>query len=290
VPLVFLGTPSLPPGYGSTRGVGLLVVARDDCLETVRGVIAEHGSLYAWAAARPGARALAGRGRAYAVEAPVSAGGPGAVGSAGSSAPNGAGAPTRWVVRHYRRGGAVRWLGDRYLRLGTVRPLRELRASAAARARGVRTPEVLALAVHRAGAWYRADLVTAEVAGATDLAEALWAEHADAVDAAARRQSLGAAAQLLDALADAGVAHADLNAKNILLAPGSPGAAATAPVAHVIDLDGCRVGGPLAPGARAAARARLVRSLRKWERRTGRPLRPEEWQVLGIAAGEESHD
>ncbi len=256
----------LPEGYAAARAGDALVVARESALGAVLREIAQHGSLHAWAAARPGARAMAGRGTAWAVDAPAGAG-------HDRAEPAG-----RWVVRHYRRGGAVaRWLRDRYLRLGPLRPLRELRASAAARARGVRTPEVVALAVYPSGIYYRADLATAEVPGATDLAESLWAEHPAAADPSARLAALAAAGTLLRQLADAGVAHPDLNAKNILIAAGT---GAGAPVAYVLDLDGCEVGEPLSWKRQREAQARLERSLRKWERLTRRPLPPAEWQAL----------
>jgi len=266
---------TLPPGYGAARVGGALVVARADLLDAAARAVAQHGSLHAWAAARPGSKPLAGRGVAWAAEAPA-------------AAAQGLGrAAARWVVRHYRRGGAVaRWLGDRYLRLGAARPLRELRVSAAARARGVRTPEVLALAVYPAAGFYRADLATAEVEDAVDLAEALWAEHPDAADPSARQACLGAAGALLRQLADAGVRHPDLNAKNILLAPAAPGeappAAPRSPFAFacVLDLDGCTLAAPLSWRRRREAQARLERSLRKWERRTHRPLAPAEWAAL----------
>ncbi len=249
----------LPPGYAGTHLGGRLAVARADLLATVLAILREHGTLYEWAATRGGARPLAGRGFAYAVEAPR--------------------AGERWVVRHYRRGGAARWLDDRYLRLGRVRPLTELRASAAARSRGIRTPEIMALVVYPAGLFYRADLATAEVPDSIDLAEALWAEHPAAEDTVARHSALKAAGSLLGQLADAGVAHPDLNAKNILLTDGS------GVQAYVLDLDGCRVGAPLDARARDAARARLARSLHKWERRTGRALAASEWAALAEGTG-----
>jgi 3-deoxy-D-manno-octulosonic acid kinase len=255
----------LPEGYAAARAGNALVVARESALGAVLREIAQHGSLHAWASSRPGARAMAGRGTAWAVDAPA---------GAGDARPGHAG---RWVVRHYRRGGAVRWLRDRYLRLGPLRPLRELRASAAARALGVCTPEVVAVAVYPAGIYCRADLATAEVTGATDLAESLWAEHPAATDPSARLAALAAAGTLLRQLADAGVAHPDLNAKNILIAAG---AGAGAPVAYVLDLDGCEVGEPLSGKRRREAQSRLERSLRKWERLTRRPLPPAEWQAL----------
>ncbi len=275
---------TLPPGYDAAHVGDSLVVARADLLPAAARALAAHGSLHAWAAARPGTKPLAGRGVTWAADAPE--GVPIESGRAGSQAP-------RWVVRHYRRGGAVaRWLGDRYLGAGEPRPLRELRISVAARARRVPTPEVLALALYPAGAFYRADLATAEIPQAMDLAESLWAEHAGADDPSARMAALAAAGALLRELAAAGVRHPDLNAKNILLATADSGsmdglpatpAAAEGLVAWVLDLDGARVGPPLSWRRRREAEARLERSLRKWERRTGRHLAPAEWAGLRAA-------
>ncbi len=270
---------TLPPGYGAARVGGALVVARAQLLPPVIWVVTQHGSLHAWAAARPGAKPLAGRGVAWAVDAPDGADTPGYPPRA-----------ARWGVRHYRRGGGVRWLGDRYLRLGLARPLRELRTSVAARARGVRTPEVLALAVYPAVGFYRADLVTAEIAGAMDLAEALWAEHPAAGDPDARLAALLAAGALLRQLAEAGVRHPDLNAKNILLAPPAagdvPARGGDPVVAWALDLDGCVLAPPpLSRRRLREAYARLERSLRKWERRTRRPLSAREWQELQATMG-----
>ncbi|MBX6364042.1 MAG: hypothetical protein IRZ00_09260 [Gemmatimonadetes bacterium] len=242
----------LPAGYVAGERRGALVVALAEAWAAVAAAVDAAGSLFDWAAGRPDARALLGRGTAYAVPAP------------------GGG----WVVRHYRRGGAMaRWLGDRYARLGESRPLAELRASVAARERGVPTPEVVGLVVYPAGRFYRADIATREVPGARDLAAALWAEPP--AGAEERLAACGAAGRLLRLLGERGVVHRDLNVKNILL-EGEP----ARPGAWVLDLDGCRIVRRASWRQRRAMRSRLRRSVRKWEARTGRRLTEAERMLL----------
>lgn len=234
---------AVPAGYAEERERGAQVVALPSVMGTVRAALREGGTLYDWAASRQGARAFTGRGAAYAVE-------------------TGAGA---WVVRHYRRGGSVaRLLGDRYARLGEARPLQELTASAAARARGVPTPEVLAAVVYPAGAFYRADLATAHVPDSADLAETTLGPAR--VDAAARMQAWRAAGSLLRTVFDAGIQHADLNLRNILIMRAAGGLGAL-----LLDLDRAIVRpGAVSDGARAAMLRRLHRSRRKLEGALGR--------------------
>lgn len=243
----------LPAGYVAGERGGAVVVALAEAWTAAAAGVETAGSLFGWASERPGARALVGRGTAYAVPAP------------------GGG---HWVVRHYRRGGALaRWLGDRYRRLGEPRPLAELRASVAARERGVPTPEVVALAVYPAGRFYRADIATQEVPAARDLAAVLWAEPAGGVPE--RLAACAAAGRLLRLLGERGVVHRDLNVKNIML-EGDP----AAPGAWVLDLDGCRVVRRASWRQRRAMRERLRRSVRKWEKRTGRRLAEAERKLL----------
>jgi 3-deoxy-D-manno-octulosonic acid kinase len=184
----------------------------------------------------------------------------------------------RWVVRRYRRGGRVAapLLGDRYLRIGLPRPLREARASHELRRRGIPTPRVMAGAVYPSGAFYRADLVTEYVADAVDLARLLFEEQRTRRERADAMREVG---RLIARTAAAGVEHADLNAKNVLLEPRRGG-----PLPLFLDLDRCRV---LPPGIRADSGrmlARLNRSLRRHEHRSARPLQPEEWAVLAASA------
>jgi 3-deoxy-D-manno-octulosonic acid kinase len=153
-----------------------------------------------------------------------------------------------WVLRHYRRGGwAARVSADRYLWRGeeATRAFRELRLLARLESEGLAAARGVAARVERAGATYRADLLTVAVPGVTTLAARL----AGGVPAPVWR-ALGAT---LRTFHDAGVDHADLNAHNVLVdALGR---------VTLIDFDRGRV---RAPGPwRSANLARLARSLAK---------------------------
>lgn len=264
---------TLPEGYRPVEAPGAWGFARAGAAGWAEEVLGSGVSLHAWAAGCPGRRGLTGRGRTWAVPAPAS----------------GPGEHKSWVARHYRRGGAVaRFLRDRYLRAGEPRPLAELRASLEASRRGIPTPAVVAGAVYPAGAFYRADLVTEEIPAGVDLAYVLFR---DPVPAGTCRPvpdpeaALAAAGALLRLLAEAGVRHPDLNAKNIVLEPRPDGVRA-----WLVDLDGCRfvAGGRSDTGG--AMRRRLARSLRKMAARSGRPLGRKEWAALdaGPVPGERS--
>lgn len=262
------------PDGGTAAGAGALTELRAGpvraaAIPAAEPVVEEWlrrwGTLRAAAEAVPGARPLLGRGIAWDVP-----GGP---------------AGERWVVRHYRRGGAAApLLEDRYLRRGTPRPEREARVSAEVRARGIDTPPIVAWALYPAGRlWYRADLITEKVPDARDLAAILFGRAGyddDAPDGprqTGRRHALEAAGRLLRELAEAGVLHRDLNAKNILIQSGAGGAP---PRPWVLDLDACALREGPDPAARRVMRARLLRSLAKWGRRTRLPLTAPELALL----------
>ena len=215
-------------------------------------------TLYEWAAGRTIAPELPGRGPVYAVEARF----PG---------PDGGG---RWAVRHYHRGGAVASvLGDRYVAMGASRPLRELRASVEARARGVPTPAVIAGATYPHGIFYRADLVTELIPNGRNLSDAVFGAAPD--DGRDATGALRAAGRLVRCLEDTRIIHPDLNAMNVLVT-----GTADAALAHALDLDRCVV---WRPGTRRPAdsmRHRLERSLRKVGARRGRRMTEEDWGAL----------
>lgn len=201
----------------------------------------EAGTLHRWAAAQPGATRLAGRGTVWRVPLP----------------------DVEWVVRHYRRGGAVaRMLGDRYLRRGESRPLRELRASAEVLRRGVATPPVLAAAIYAGVVFRRGDLVTAFIAGSEDLAHVTFARPRRPEEE--RVAAWAAAGSLVRQAATEGVLHPDLNLKNILIAPRPGGISA-----WLIDLDRCRIRLHAVPSDLRRMADRLDRSRRKIEAATG---------------------
>ncbi len=249
---------SLPDGYVRVEGPGAWGFARSDAAPWATRVLGSGGTFHAWAGAQPGCRALVGRGRTWAVPAPA----PGHAHARG------------WVVRHYRRGGLMaRWLRDWYFAVGEPRPVAELRASLEASRRGIPTPAVVAGSVHAAGAFYRADLVTEEIPGGVDLAEVLFGDGERSVPPL---PALAAAGTLVRRLAEAGVRHADLNAKNLVLQPTGDGIRA-----WVVDLDGCRLASGPGPGVGETMRRRLERSLRKLGARSGRSLGEDGWAALG---------
>ena len=141
------------------------------------------------------------------------------------------GAPS--VLRHYRRGGLIaRFVADRYLWCGAeaTRAFRELRLLAALEQRGLPAARPVAARYVRAGATYRADLLTIAIPDARSLAACL----ADGL-APELWWRIGAT---LRAFHDAGVRHADLNAHNVLID--------AAAAVHLVDFDR---GALAAPGA-----------------------------------------
>jgi len=236
--------PAVPAGYAIERERGAVVVALPSVLEDVLSRIRTSGTLYD-AAASAGGRAFTGRGAAYRLTLP----------DADS------------VVRHYRRGGMVaRVLTDSYLSVGAPRTLHDLSASITACTRGVATPEVVAAVVYPAGLFYRADIATRYIPDGRDLAEVVLGEtrgHAEARIAAWRATGV-----LLSRVFAAGVEHADLNMRNILI---------TAERAWLLDLDRAVVHErEVSDVARSRMLARLERSRRKIEAATGRAADTEE--------------
>jgi 3-deoxy-D-manno-octulosonic acid kinase len=243
-------TARLPDGYDLVTRRGTRGFAWAHASDWLEDTLARAGTLEGWASVGQGAGA--GRGVARARPAPV-------------RGPEGR---ARWVCRHYRRGGWIApLLGDRYMGVGTERPFRELAASVAARARGVRTPAVVAGAVYRAGPVYRADLVTEEVPDTRSLADWLHEVHDRPTD----DDLLLRAGRVVASLERARVAHADASAGNILLAREGP--------AWIVDLDRAVV---LPPGAPMPSRmrARLERSLRKLCAARGLPPTASAWDAL----------
>jgi len=231
-------TDTLPDGYSEqvwSRGRGF---AWADADEWLRGVVSAGSTPHDWASRQSGAEELVGRGTVFSVPAPA----------------RGPDERARWAVRHYRRGGALASvLGDRYLPTRPTRPRAELATSVTARARGIPTPAVVAGATYEAGLFYRADLVTELVPSSLSLADTL--SRGDA--AASRHDALIRAGGLVRLMADRGVLHVDVNARNILFA--SPPETGT----FVIDLDRARIlDGPTASAGQAML-DRLLRSLRK---------------------------
>lgn len=232
-----------PTGYAQERERGAWIVALPSVLPTVINAVRTCGSLHDWAARAADAQPYVGRGPAHRVRVGAEA----------------------WLVRHYRRGGFVgRVIEDSYLDVGEPRPLRELRVSAAVRAAGVPTPEVIAAVVYPSGATYRGDLATRFVPNSADLAALTWG--ATRWEQPQRVAAWHAAGGLLRQAFAAGVHHADLNLRNILITSDPPQVSA-----WLLDLDRARVIEPSDVVQRRMLE-RLHRSRRKLETAAHEPV------------------
>jgi len=135
----------------------------------------------------------------------------------------------------------------------------------------------MAGAVYPSGAFYRADLVTEFVPGASDLARTLFEEdHPEAE----RAEVLSCIGVLVARTAAAGILHRDLNAKNLLIDWSTGG-----PAPLLVDLDRCEVKPPDRTVDPRGMLERLERSLRKHEERSSRGLGRAEWATLHRSAG-----
>ena len=157
------------------------------------------------------------------------------------------------VVRDYRRGGLVRRFNrDRYF--GGNRALDELRATERARAGGVRTARVLAAIEHPRTVGYTALIATLLIPGATDAAE--WLRGATPE---ARLPVLREAGHQLGTMHAAGVAHPDVNLRNLLVVEADGG-----PEVWLLDFDKAQVHAAEVPLARRRLDLRrIARSARK---------------------------
>ena len=152
------------------------------------------------------------------------------------------------VLRRYLRGGMVaRVSHDRYLFRGVEasRPFREFDVLARMASDGLRVPQPLAALCVRDGLFYRAALLTRRIVPARALPDHFTNGAFD----------WGRLGGELRVLFDAGLRHADLNARNILVHDETQDS-------WVIDLDACRYE-PGRPAKGDRQLARLRRSLEK---------------------------
>lgn len=161
-----------------------------------------------------------------------------------------------FVLRHYRRGGWMAKLShDRYRwsGLADTRAWREWHLLAEMYEQGLPVPRPVAARVRRHGLFYSADLVSLCLPGVTPLADVLRQRPL----AEAQWRSIGATIKRFHR---AGVYHADLNARNILLDQDGQ--------VFVIDFD---KGARRAPDSswQQANLARLRRSLDKFKQQQG---------------------
>ena len=241
----------LPAGYERLLLTHAVAVARSDLAAAIRRSLVNadgsNSTLHEYAARQPSARALRGRGVAYAVNLPLSG--------------------LRVVVRHNTHGGLFAPLTrDRFT--PPTRAPYELETSIALTRLGVPTPEVVAYVLYPPGGLLqRADVCSREVPGSRDLADIL-------ATASDRVAAIAATADLVASLSRVGARHHDLNAKNILL---------TDEKAYVLDVDRLTLG-EKPEAALDANLARLSRSLRKWREQFGARISDDEISELHALA------
>jgi tRNA A-37 threonylcarbamoyl transferase component Bud32 len=177
----------LPAGFGWLHAGAWHVAVREEC----RGVLENLDLADPERLAEGGDRCFSGRGRPSLLTLPDG---------------------SRVVLRRYRHGGMLgRLTGNRFA--GASRPLGELRATEAARTAGVRVPEILA-ALHRpvAPALHEGYLLSRLVPAARDLSALLCDGPGERIGGWLR--ATGGETRRLH---DAGIWHADLHVKNVLV-------------------------------------------------------------------------
>ena len=150
------------------------------------------------------------------------------------------------LVRRYRRGGLMcRFIEDAYVLAN--RPLREFMLHKHVEEHGLPAPPLLGVCWSRKGVLFRGAIATGEVPDAVDL-DAYLRVHPDDVD------MLKACGALIRQMHEMRIWHADLQVKNILVAPDGP---------RLIDFDNARLLSRISPNQCARNLFRLRRSFEK---------------------------
>lgn len=156
------------------------------------------------------------------------------------------------LVREYRKGGLLRGLRGRAFR-GRWRPLDELVLTRRLRSLGLPVAEAVGCVVRRVGSKWRGWLLLVEHVGSVDLGAFV---AAGAPGGLRDRRVVRSAGHAVRDLHDAGIEHADLHPKNLLLTADGR--------VVVLDLDRAVAHDrPLGAEARAKNLARLHRSVEK---------------------------
>ncbi len=162
-----------------------------------------------------------------------------------------------FVVRDYCHGGLFgKILRDIFL--NSLRPLRELSICEAAGKSGIKTSEVIAIVKNRVlGPIYKCRLVSKEITGAIDLMELLLNAEKNKL-VARKRQIINKTAKAVKEMHGAGIYHADLHLKNILIQ-----SAVGKVDVYIIDLDKSRQYEKISLHQRMRNIMRLDRSVEK---------------------------
>ncbi|MBI5309099.1 MAG: hypothetical protein HZB37_12425 [Planctomycetes bacterium] len=164
----------------------------------------------------------------------------------------------RFVIRDYRHGGLLGKL------LGGVfcdgnRPLNEVYVNEIALQKGVPSAEVIAITKKKLyGLFYRANFITREISGAIDVLQFLQETPLETIRRS-KHAIIHALVKLIHDMHNAGIYHADLHLKNILLKQDDPGAFS----AYIIDLDKSFIVDKLTVEQRMKNLLRLNRSIDK---------------------------
>lgn len=165
------------------------------------------------------------------------------------------------VVRDYWHGGLFgNMLGDIFWK--GLRPVKELLICEGACKKGIRTIEIIAIVKNRVlGPFYKSKLISREIKDSVDLMEFLL-RCDNQTFLAKKKEIIPKVAQAIKMMHDAGIYHADLNLKNILLQKSNRGEF----VVYIIDLDKSREFRELNLKRRMKNLMRLDRSLEKFKR------------------------
>lgn len=174
----------------------------------------------------------------------------------------------RAVIRAFRRGGVLRHLNrGRYF--GGHRAFMEALATERARDAGARVPTTIAAAERRERVGYTARLVTLWIPGGTEAAA--WLPGATGE---ARREALRDAGEQIGRMHASGVAHPDLNLRNLLVVQNEEG---DAPAVYLLDFDRARLFSGRVPRER---RARDLRRMARSARKLRAPIDAAGWEAL----------
>ncbi|MBI4830619.1 MAG: hypothetical protein HY801_03495 [Candidatus Lindowbacteria bacterium] len=193
----------------------------------------------------------------------------------------------RALVRRYVRGGVLgRFLKGKYLNWGKPRPLKELEVSEFARSQGIPTPEILAAAVERSSHFfYRGAIAVREISPGEDL-QTLLLKNGQSFTSeiiTEKRKMAASLGRLIAKMHKAGIYHADLHLKNILLSKGAH------EELYLLDLDAARIYGRLSDFRKCMNLLRLLRSVEKMEgKRRPREARGFGFRVSSLESKEEN--